>query len=174
MLQPVTHERSDQLGLQHPRGQGEPDGRENPFTYFWSAYVKKSKDDRYERVYYPIHSEEVRTTLSPLSLSLSAKHTGLPRTQPPHTQNSPFARACRCVQEPVELVLLCIISSIDVANKLLVDAVGAHCYVSRVEVKDYVYQSNKLDDWVDQKAIPALTKLSDKVSEKFKEVTQRR
>ena len=79
-----------------------------------------------------------------------------------------------CVQEPVELVLLCIISSIDVANKLLVDAVGAHCYVSRVEVKDYVYQSNKLDDWVDQKAIPALTKLSDKVSEKFKEVTQRR
>ena len=108
---------------------------------------------------------------APLSLSLC--------TAPAHnlhtrTQTSPCAHACRCVQEPVELVLLCIISSIDVANKLLVDAVGAHCYVSRVEVKDYVYQSNKLDDWVDQKAIPALTKLSDKVSEKFKEVTQRR
>ena len=64
----------------------EPDGRENPFTYFWSAYVKKSKDDRYERVYYPIHSEEVRTTLSlSLSLSLSLHRS---RAQPPHTRKT--------------------------------------------------------------------------------------
>ena len=43
----------------------EPDGRENPFTYFWSAYVKKgTKDNRYERVYYPIHDERVAVELA--------------------------------------------------------------------------------------------------------------
>ena len=43
----------------------EPDGRENPFTYFWSAYVKKgAKDNRYERVYYPIHDETVQVELA--------------------------------------------------------------------------------------------------------------
>ena len=33
----------------------EPDGRENPLTYFWSEYVQKGppRDNRYERVYYP-------------------------------------------------------------------------------------------------------------------------
>jgi hypothetical protein len=36
----------------------EPDGRENPFAYFWTAYVKKGQgDQRFERVYYPIHLE---------------------------------------------------------------------------------------------------------------------
>ena len=31
---------------------GEPDGRENPFTYFWSAYVKKgAKDNRCGRYF---------------------------------------------------------------------------------------------------------------------------
>ena len=43
----------------------EPDGRENPFTYFWSAYVKNgAKDNRYERVYYPIHDEGVPVELA--------------------------------------------------------------------------------------------------------------
>lgn len=43
----------------------EPDGRENPVTYFWSAYVKKNaKDNRYERVYYPIHPEGLPVELA--------------------------------------------------------------------------------------------------------------
>ena len=42
----------------------EPDGRENPFTYFWSSYVKKATTDhRYEKVYYPIHTEDVPVEL---------------------------------------------------------------------------------------------------------------
>lgn len=42
----------------------EPDGRENPFTYFWSAYVKKgSTDKRYEKVYYPIHPDSIPVEL---------------------------------------------------------------------------------------------------------------
>ena len=60
-------------------------------TMTWQA----SKEHRYERVYYPIHTEEI----------------------------------------PVELVLAAIICAIDVANRLLVSAVGAYCYVARVEVR---------------------------------------
>lgn len=50
----------------------EPDGRDNPFTYFWSAYVKKAaEDNRYERVYYPLHAEEAPVELI-IALMLSA------------------------------------------------------------------------------------------------------
>lgn len=33
----------------------EPDGRENPLTYFWTEYIQKGapRDNRFERVYYP-------------------------------------------------------------------------------------------------------------------------
>lgn len=43
----------------------EPDGRENPLTYFWTSYVKKGNqgDHRYERVYYPIHTEALPVEL---------------------------------------------------------------------------------------------------------------
>ncbi|KAL1511372.1 hypothetical protein AB1Y20_006174 [Prymnesium parvum] len=41
----------------------EPDGRENPLTYFWTEYVQKGtpRDNRFERVYYPSVSSEVPT-----------------------------------------------------------------------------------------------------------------
>ena len=43
----------------------EPDGRENPFGYFWSAYVKKGKDGAsYARFYYPIHPEAIPIELA--------------------------------------------------------------------------------------------------------------
>ena len=42
----------------------EPDGRENPIAYFWAAYVKKgAKDNRYEKVYYPIIPDGVAVEL---------------------------------------------------------------------------------------------------------------
>ena len=40
-------------------------------------------------------------------------------------------------------------------------------------MSDYVAQTNKLDEWVDRVAIPGMTKLGDKVSKKFQEVTKR-
>ena len=108
----------------------EPDGRENPVSYFWSAYVKKgAKDSRFERVYYPIHPETM----------------------------------------PVELVLACIISSIAVANRLLCDAVGAYCYVSKMVVRDYVPNPNVVDDMMD-KLVPALKVAGDKVSDAMKAI----
>ena len=108
----------------------EPDGRENPVSYFWSAYVKKgAKDSRFERVYYPIHPEAM----------------------------------------PVELVLACIISSIAVANRLLCDAVGAYCYVSKMTVRDYVPNPNVVDDMMD-KLVPALKVAGDKVSDAMKAI----
>jgi len=108
----------------------EPDGRENPISYFWSAYVKKgAKDNRYERVYYPIHPEALA----------------------------------------VELALACIISAIDVANKLMVAAVGSFCYVSRVEVRDYVPNPNAVDEIMD-KVGPALESGVQKVGEVMSKV----
>ena len=101
----------------------EPDGNENPLSYFWSAYVKKgAKDNRYERVYYPIHPDSMA----------------------------------------VELVLACIISSIAVANRLLCDAVGEYCYVTRMVVRDYVPNPNVVDDMMD-KLVPALKTAGDKM-----------
>ena len=94
----------------------EPDGRENPFTYFWSAYVKKgAKDNRYERVYYPIHPEGV----------------------------------------PVELVLACVIYSLQVANRIMCEQVGQHCYVTRLEVRDYQPNASAVDDFVDAATMTA-------------------
>ena len=108
----------------------EPDGRENPLAYFWTAYVKKgAKDNRYERVYYPIHSDAI----------------------------------------PVELALAVIISSISVANKLLVEAVGAYCYVSKLVVRDYVPNPNAVDELMDKLA-PSLKVVGDKVSETLRGV----
>jgi len=108
----------------------EPDGRENPISYFWSAYVKKgAKDNRYERVYYPIHPETL----------------------------------------PVELALACIISAIDVANKLMVAQVASYCYVSRVVVRDYVPNPNAVDEFMD-KVGPAIETGVQKVSEAVSKV----
>jgi len=46
----------------------EPDGRENPLTYWWTEYVQKGtpRDNRYERVYYP-----TATSSLPLELTMS-------------------------------------------------------------------------------------------------------
>ncbi len=101
----------------------EPDGRENPFTYFWSAYVKKgAKDNRYERVYYPLHADET----------------------------------------PVELVIACMLSAIQVANRILVSQVGHLMYVSRLEVADYVPTNSPVDDWMD-KIMPKMQSITDKI-----------
>ena len=108
----------------------EPDGRENPFTYFWSAYVKKgAKDNRYERVYYPIHDEAVQ----------------------------------------IELVIACMVSALAVANRLLVEAVGAYCYVAKTEVRDYVPNTNALDEFMDKTAL-RVEAMGSKVSEKIKQL----
>ena len=110
----------------------EPDGRENPFAYFWTAYVKKgSKDHRYEKVYYPIHPEGIA----------------------------------------VELVLAVIISSIQAANHLLYQQIHQHCYVAKLEVRDYVPNPNAVDDLMD-KLIPGLQRVGDKVSEGLRAVLQ--
>jgi hypothetical protein len=103
----------------------EPDGRENPISYFWSAYVKKNtKDNRYERVYYPIHPETL----------------------------------------PVELALACILSAVDVANKLMVEKIGSYAYVSRLEIRDYVPNPNAVDELMD-KVGPAIETGVQKVGE---------
>ena len=108
----------------------EPDGRENPFTYFWSAYVKKgSKDKRYEKVYYPIHPDSV----------------------------------------PVELVLAMIISSLQVANHILHDQIRSYCYVTRLEVVDFVPNPNAVDDLMDT-IVPSLQRMGDKFSEAIRAV----
>ena len=53
---------------------------------------------------------------------------------------------------PVELALGVIIGAIDSANRLLCAAVGAHLYVSRLEVRDYVPSHNAVDELMDKLA----------------------
>ena len=65
---------------------------------------------------------------------------------------------------PVELVLACMISAIDVANKLMVEQVGSYCYVSRLIVRDYVPNPNAVDDLVD-KVGPMLQSAGQRVSD---------
>jgi len=51
----------------------EPDGRENPLTYFWTEYVQKGtpRDNRYERVYYPTAPQSLPLEMM-ISLMLSS------------------------------------------------------------------------------------------------------
>ena len=70
---------------------------------------------------------------------------------------------------PVELVLACIISSVELANHLLVDKIAAHCYVARVTVSDYVPSPSPVDDWMDK-----LANLGDKVAENVRSAVENR
>ena len=72
---------------------------------------------------------------------------------------------------PVELALACIITSIEVANRLLVAAVGSYCYVTRLVVRDYVPNPNAVDEFMD-KVGPALQSAGQKVSEAVSKLVQ--
>ena len=72
---------------------------------------------------------------------------------------------------PVELALACIISSIDVANRLLCSQVSAYLYVSRLTVRDYVPNPNAVDELMD-KIGPTLKTVSDTLSHGMRTVVQ--
>jgi hypothetical protein len=73
---------------------------------------------------------------------------------------------------PVELVLACMISSIDTANRLLHHAISSYCYVSRLTVSDYVPNPNAIDELMDR-VTPAIQRIGDKMVDGIKGIVDR-
>lgn len=73
---------------------------------------------------------------------------------------------------PVELVIACIITALEVANKILCAQVGAYCYVARLEIRDYVSAPNIADEFVDKLA-PSIQKMGDKLSDGIRRLSHR-
>ena len=53
-----------------------------------------------------------------------------------------------------------IAAAIKTANRLMCDAVGAHVYVSRLEVGEYVHNPSQVEQVVDNTIVPGVEKLS--------------
>ena len=78
---------------------------------------------------------------------------------------------------PVELVLGCMISAIDVANRLLYEQVHHVMYVCRVEVRDYKPSPHgAVDDLMDRMAdaAAALQKVGDRIGDGIKAAIDKR
>ena len=59
-----------------------------------------------------------------------------------------------------QLAIKVIAAAIKTANRLMCDAVGAHVYVSRLEVGEYVHNPSQVEQVVDNTIVPGVEKLS--------------